>query len=244
MASYNGAAYIREQIDSILCQLSAEDELLISDDGSDDGTPEIVLSYHDPRIRLIFNNPENKGVTHNFENALSAAWGDYIFLSDQDDVWLPGKIAEMTACLQENHCQCVTCNCSMTDAQLHELKNPYFDWGIRGRRSFLANLIHNSWQGCCMAFDRQVLELALPFPKGLVVHDSWIGLLAQLKYRCGWLADRSLVMFRRHEDTVTFAGRKSTLSLAFKIRYRLHLLWHVLIRTVGRMKTENKHFNR
>lgn len=86
MACYNGQKYIRQQIDSILSQLKENDELIISDDGSKDLTCEIVLSYHDPRIKLLHNTKEH-GFIGNFENALRCAKGDIIFLSDQDDVW-------------------------------------------------------------------------------------------------------------------------------------------------------------
>ena len=94
MATYNGQKYLREQIESILCQLSANDELVISDDHSTDSTVDIIRSYGDSRIKM-YANELTKGVTHNFENALNKSKGDIIFLADQDDVWLPNKISKM-----------------------------------------------------------------------------------------------------------------------------------------------------
>ena len=91
MASYNGEKYIKEQIDSILKQLSDEDELVISDDGSTDNTLSVIQSIHDKRIKLIHNQGEH-GYSRNFENALKNSKGDYIFLSDQDDVWKDNKV--------------------------------------------------------------------------------------------------------------------------------------------------------
>ena len=91
MATYNGSRYIKEQIDSILSQLSALDELIISDDHSTDSTYKIIKSYNDNRIKFYLNELE-KGVTHNFENALLHSKGDTIFLADQDDVWNKEKI--------------------------------------------------------------------------------------------------------------------------------------------------------
>lgn len=93
MATYNGEKYIKEQIDSILKQLGSDDELVISDDGSSDGTIDIILGYHDPRIHLYkgsFHSP-----AFNFENALKNATGDFIFLSDQDDIWYDNKVPEI-----------------------------------------------------------------------------------------------------------------------------------------------------
>lgn len=94
LASYNGQNFIKEQIESILSQLSAIDELIVSDDISSDSTLDIVNSFKDDRIKILsgikFASP-----IRNFENALKYATGDVIFLSDQDDVWLPNKVRVM-----------------------------------------------------------------------------------------------------------------------------------------------------
>lgn len=105
MATYNGAKYIREQVDSILNQefrvnKDVELELIVSDDGSTDDTLKILESYHDPRIR-IFHHRNGKKYKYlnatrackcNFENAMGKAKGDYIFLTDQDDLWYAWKV--------------------------------------------------------------------------------------------------------------------------------------------------------
>ena len=91
IATYNGEKYILEQILSILPQLKENDEIIVSDDSSTDTTLEIIKNINDKRIQ-IFKNTGNHGVNSNFDNALKRAHGEYIFLSDQDDVWLPGKV--------------------------------------------------------------------------------------------------------------------------------------------------------
>ena len=91
LATYNGSKYIKGQIESILPQLSPEDELIVSDDASTDETSNTVLSINDNRIRLVTNESVH-GITGNFENAINLAKGDYVFLSDQDDKWLPNKV--------------------------------------------------------------------------------------------------------------------------------------------------------
>ena len=109
MATYNGGKHIREQIESILPQLSLNDEIIISDDGSNDETVKIINSFNDKRIKLFFNqrkkefNSRHALVTSNFENALKNAQGDIIFLSDQDDVWRDDKVKIYVDSLKDYH---------------------------------------------------------------------------------------------------------------------------------------------
>ena len=133
MATYNGECFLKEQIDSILPQLSQEDELIISDDGSTDRTLEIIASYKDERIK-VFNHEKtgNKYYptlkvcysTSNFENALNQAKGDYIFLSDQDDVWEKNKINESLELLKKY--DYVIHNLSLIDENGNVLKEKYY----------------------------------------------------------------------------------------------------------------------
>jgi hypothetical protein len=92
IATYNGEKYIKEQILSILAQLSTKDEIIISDDGSTDHTITKILEISSPIIKIVYNQNEH-GYTANFENALKNAKGNFIFLSDQDDIWEPNKVA-------------------------------------------------------------------------------------------------------------------------------------------------------
>src|ERR1700722_16776290 len=91
MATYNGERHIYKQVKSILDQISPQDEVIVSDDYSIDGTIDILKSFNDARIK-IFTNEHKKGPVGNFENALSKASGDIIFLADQDDEWFSNKI--------------------------------------------------------------------------------------------------------------------------------------------------------
>ena len=102
MISYQGAKYIEEQLDTILVTLGEEDEVIVSDDGSTDGTREILLEYQkkDARVHMI-DGPKN-GVKANVENALRACEGAYIFLADQDDVWMPEKVERVMAAFECN----------------------------------------------------------------------------------------------------------------------------------------------
>ena len=105
MATYNGEKFIKKQLDSILCQLDMQDEIIISDDGSTDNTLNIIKSYNDNRIK-IFEGPHN-GVKQNFANAISKSQGEYIFLSDQDDIWVKNKVTIILEIFEKEKCACV-----------------------------------------------------------------------------------------------------------------------------------------
>src|SRR4051812_17962871 len=93
MATYNGARYVAEQLDSILQQTYSLIEIVVVDDGSKDETVEIIKEYQaqHPCIRL-YQNEINIGVNKTFEKAISYCSGEYIALSDQDDIWMPEKV--------------------------------------------------------------------------------------------------------------------------------------------------------
>jgi len=225
MATYNGEKYIKEQLDSILCQLSELDEIIISDDGSTDKTIEIIKMYHDPRIKL-YTNTNRKGVVGNFENALSKAHGDFIFLADQDDVWMPNKVDTMLMAL-ENVDLCV-CDCELIDSY-GEIIYPSFFRLNHSKKGFLRNLLKNSYLGCCMAFKRDFLKYILPFPSNIAMHDIWIGLCVELWGESVFLKDK-LVKYRRHSNNASPTGEKSNFSILYKTMYRFNFLFQLFKR--------------
>ena len=110
LAAYKGEQYISEQIDSILSQLGENDELIISDDYPGGKTREIVLGYQSKDKRIRYIEGEGKGVVKNFENALRVCTGDVIFLSDQDDVWMPDKVELVMKEISNGADQLLFCN--------------------------------------------------------------------------------------------------------------------------------------
>lgn len=224
IATYNGARYIGEQLASILKQLSAEDEVVVSDDGSTDGTLDIVRSLNDRRIRIV-DGQRRHSPTLNFEWALRNAKGEYIFLADQDDVWLEGKV---TRCVEElQMCDCVVSDARVTDSLLNTTSESLFQL-MHVRRGRLSNLLwRNGYTGCCMAFKREVLSKALPFPTDIPMHDIWIGNVAAF---CGSLhfIDDRLLLFRRHDAAASCNGKRSTYSLWQKLSFRWHTLKNIV----------------
>lgn len=219
LAAYKGEQYIAEQLNSILCQLGENDEIIVSDDYPEGKTREVISEIHDKRIRYI--EGQGKGVVKNFENALNACTGDVIFLSDQDDVWMPDKAEKVLAEIQKG-AELVLHDAAVTDGALN-ITDPSF-FAVRGSNaSFAKNLIKNSFVGCCMAFTRKVMEESLPFPKELPMHDWWIALVALKKGYKTVLLPEALLKWRRHGDNVT--GGKT--SAAQKIKWRLKMLLSV-----------------
>ena len=224
IATYNGARYIGEQLASILKQLSAEDEVVVSDDGSTDGTLDIVRSFNDRRIRIV-DGPQRHSPTLNFEWALRNAKGEYIFLADQDDVWLEGKVRR---CVEElQMCDCVVSDARVTDSLLNTTSESFFQL-MHVRRGRLSNLLwRNGYTGCCMAFKREVLSKALPFPTDIPMHDIWIGNVAAFCGSLHFINDR-LLLFRRHDAAASCNGKRSTYSLWQKLSFRWHTLKNIV----------------
>lgn len=224
IATYNGARYIGEQLASILKQLSAEDEVVVSDDGSTDGTIDIVRSLNDRRIRIV-DGPRRHSPTLNFEWALRNAKGEYIFLADQDDVWLEGKV---TRCVEElQMCDCVVSDARVTDSLLNTTSESLFQL-MHVRRGRLSNLLwRNGYTGCCMAFKREVLSKALPFPTDIPMHDIWIGNVAAFCGSLHFINDR-LLLFRRHDAAASCNGKRSNYSLWQKLSFRWHTLKNIV----------------
>ena len=219
MAAYNGMPYICEQIASILPQLREGDELVISDDGSTDGTREAVeaLAKEDPRIRLI--DGPHEGVIRNFEEALKAARGDVLFLCDQDDIWYPDKVESVLRKFRQTDAVLVLHDARLTDGELNETAPSYF--AAHGTKSGYANnWLKNSFVGCHMAFRRELLALALPFPADLPMHDQWLGLLAEKRGGVGRIA-RPLSDYRRHGGTVTSVEKHGSVANMIKHRWNI-----------------------
>lgn len=198
IATYNGDKFIKEQLNSILCQLDEFDEVIISDDGSTDNTINIIKSFKDKRIKIL--NGEHKGVKKNFENAIKNCKGKYIFLSDQDDIWMPNKL---DVCLSEleNGNLMILHDCYITDEKLNVLHDSFFEYR-HSKPGLLRNIIKNSYIGCCMAINCNVKKYILPIPNNVEMHDQWIGIQCE-KYGNVKFIDDKLIMYRRHLNNVS-----------------------------------------
>lgn len=228
VATYNGEKYVAEQLRSILPQLGKDDEVVVSDDGSTDRTLQIIDDLRDPRIRVLHSTA--RYFKWNFHNALLAAKGDVIFLSDQDDVWLPDKVQKCLQALQE--ADMVVHDSRVVDDDLRELYPSFFRFYGSGP-GLLKNALNNTYFGSCMAFKRQILEAALPFPEtNEIGHDIWLGLVAEMTGKVRFL-EEPLLLYRRHDLARTNLGqpllKRSKRRLLTKVWSRVVVLRHVAL---------------
>ena len=210
LCTYNGERYIRQQLDSILSQSLPVDEIVIFDDKSDDETFCVLKQYglKNSQIRL-FQNEENIGYKKNFERALLACQGDYIFFSDQDDIWDLYKVEKAVDYLKRTKMMGAFTNALLIDGQnnrighsLFSIKklNLYIDNGVLPESLFpLLCLKGNFVTGATLVITKEAKELVLPFKiSKFLVHDQWIALKLASISKLGYL-NETLISYRIHD---------------------------------------------
>lgn len=208
MATYNGAKYILEQLQSFTDQSRQPDELIITDDCSTDETEAIILEFAKtaPFKVKFFRNEKNLGYCGNFNAALTKTTGDLVFLSDQDDVWLPEKVEHIVGVAERNPEALVVMNdAALTDGDLNEVGLTKIGQ-IRSAGISMDGFV----MGCCCLVRRELLDLCLPIPVGIKGHDNWLVLFADgLKAR---IIDGSVLQYyRRHETNESqFIANRTT----------------------------------
>lgn len=210
LATYNGSKYLEGQLDSILAQTHQEFRVLVSDDGSTDATLAILARY-EPRFggRLVMvpNPSPGRGVARNFENLMAASLRDglaqWAAFSDQDDVWLPEKMAaslqEMRRIEGEDGMPClVHSDLTVVDENLKVLSPSFAQYQLMNpvACSPLSLLSVNQVTGCTMMVNRALLAMALPLPDEAILHDWWCGLISGSGRRA--FMAKPLILYRQH----------------------------------------------
>lgn len=220
--SYNGEKFLREQLDSILAQSYPVKEIIIVDDASTDGTPEILKNYAGQYSSVIkfFANETNLGVTRSFEKAISLCNGEVIFFCDQDDCWNKNKVAEIVNFFIDNQNMLATfSNAELIDEHSNrkgetlwdmlffKTPSPVNDFNVFDYMLLYRNII----TGAGLAIRKEALPFILPFPDtASVLHDEWIGLKLGSINRIG-LLDKCLFNYRIHQQQYTQAiSQKNT----------------------------------
>ena len=208
MATYNGAEFVAEQLASILAQLGPEDEIVIVDDASKDETVARIREFDDPRIHLVVS-AANQGYVRTFEQAVRASRGAAVFLADQDDVWIEGRLDAMLAGLATH--AVVASNFDVLgggDRPSIPLLRA-IDSG-RHRANLWGILVgYRAYYGCGMAFRREVVGSLVPVPAYLhESHDLWLAILGNTAGSIRHLEAPTLLR-RLHEDNATPRGWRS-----------------------------------
>jgi len=229
MATYNGANYLKEQLDSIYNQTYKNIEVIVTDDCSTDGTVEILEQYVQTHGLKYYVNEKNLGFVKNFEKAISLCEGEYIALADQDDVWLPEKLKTLMAKIGSKlmiHSDCFIINAKgeiVTSSWKKE----------NGYMVSVENLLFkNVVTGCTVLMHRNLLDSACPFPRGLKHHDWWLALCAatrnSLKY-----TDECLIQYREHVAQETGRGDETPILRRVYRNVKNRYLNRDFYRTVG-----------
>ncbi len=233
MAVYNGSAYLEPQMDSILSQLRSVDEVVVVDDASQDSSGDILHNYSDTRIRIYRNN-RNLGVLASFEKAMRLANGDLILLSDQDDIWLAGKITKLLEAFSQNpQITLVASDAQIIDGNGVLVADSFFAQRGRFMAGIVPNLIKNKYLGCTLAFKSTMLDQFLPIPKNVPMHDMWFGLINNI-YGETLYIDQPLIAYRRHGKNLS---PSSGTSVVQKLVWRWHLIRCLLPHLLHSLKT-------
>jgi len=221
MCTYNGARWLGEQLASLATQQRPPDELVVCDDRSGDSTVEIVRAFASSAtfpVRLIVNET-NLGPAANFGKAMSLCGGDVIFFSDQDDVWLPDKIARMTALIETApEVGAVLGDAELVDDTLRPLPGSLWDAipftpaeqaAVRSGKAAQVLVKKNVATGATMAFRAEYRKLALPVPHiERCMHDAWVALLVSAVAEIALLPE-PVIRYRLHAGNRVGTRRRS-----------------------------------
>jgi glycosyltransferase involved in cell wall biosynthesis len=219
IATYNGEEFILNQLQSILSQIKPNDEIIISDDGSVDSTLKIIEEIADNRIK-VFKNKNRNGPIGNFENALKNSSGEVIFLSDQDDEWLSGKLESHLNMHKEY--DLVISDAIIVNNSNNITKSSYF-LERNSRSGILHNLKKNCYIGCCMSFNRKILNYSIPFPSKIHMHDWWIGIVAEA-FGNVYFLNEPFLKYRRHTNNASPNLGESNYSVLKRIQNRINII--------------------
>lgn len=233
MPVYNGEKYLKEQIDSFLRQTYTEWELLIRNDGSKDNSQLIIEDYckkYPDKIRFIDKPKENLGLVGSLNVLLRQASGEYIMLSDQDDVWLPEKVElslnEIKRIEKDNKPAMVCTDAICVDENMKVISESFFESqkfisGIMGDKEKMMAL--NEVQGCTIIINKSALSYIYPLPSFMKIHDMWISLICAHYGSVSYLHKKTL-LYRQHGGNTLGSVNVNGIYYIHRIKYIPYLL--------------------
>jgi glycosyltransferase involved in cell wall biosynthesis len=231
VATYNGATYLRQQLESIVQQTYKPSQIIIVDDDSLDDTLQVANNFaaHHPEV-MVVQNETRLGYIKNFEKGMLIATASYVALSDQDDIWMPHKLETLLAnigdqMLAYSDSELIDANGQLLNQKMSSIKN---------QLAYHTPIMYaiGAWApGHAMLFKKELVDKAAPFP-ALVTHDFWLGFVATCYSRVVYV-NEPLVHYRQHTQNAigadTTKNKTASLSMAQKkqkVRARMQLLYN------------------
>ena len=228
MCTYNGEKYIKQQLDSLIQQTKLPNEIIVFDDCSNDNTVNIIKDYKKKysQIDWIINeNKKNNGWKINFHEAINKTTGDYIFLCDQDDIWMSDKIERMIEIMQKNEeIELLTCNPIVKYEKNGKEKYGFNNNGKIEKVTKNNFLTHTAFPGCTFCFKKSMIKEFNDVWQSNFPHDAILWKIAYLKetlYQYNYYG----IIWRRHESNATNKMKKTFSSENVKIHFDVVLLY-------------------
>ena len=215
LATYNGAKYIREQLDSLFQQSYDDFHLYVRDDGSTDNTLDIIKEYCQEfpgRITVLDDSQKHKGAAKSFMQMLEEIDSNYYMFCDQDDIWLPNKIEKTFTRMKEVEGPfptLVATDLKVVDEQLNPIKNSFnADLKIDVFRKHPELIcVRHVVTGCTMMFNRAAKEASLPMSPRATMHDEWVALCVHFKNGIISILDDATILYRQHTKNTLGANQ-------------------------------------
>lgn len=235
LCTFNGEKYLHEQLDSLVNQTRQPNELVVCDDDSSDSTKTILENFAlgaPFSVRIFYNNPRI-GVVRNFERAIALCNGNYVAFCDQDDVWMRDKLQllcdEMSnteskyginlPILVHTDLQVVSADLEIIHSSFMKMKhifNPTFN-------SLNTLLVQNFVTGCTVLINRSLLNIAMPIPRNVIMHDWWFAQIAACTGKIVYI-DHATIQYRQHLNNVVGATSLYTANNIRKALSSNHLM--------------------
>jgi len=229
MATYNGGYFIKEQIDSILCQIYTDWKLFIKDDGSSDNTLNIIEEYalKYPQKITLFRSKEHLGAAKNFMFLLEHVSADYYMFSDQDDIWMSDKVSESVKYIENIECICkkrpilIHSDLEVVDVDKNTIYPSFYK--ANGLYSILQNPDYlkcvNYTTGCTFIFNNETRNICVPMPSYSIMHDYWIAMCVYKNDGIISFVDSPTIKYRQHGNNVVgYKGSLSFIDRLFNIK--------------------------
>ena len=224
LATYNGAKYIREQLDSLFQQSCGDFHLYVRDDGSTDDTLKIIEEYrqkYSDRVTVLEDSQKHKGAARSFMTLLQEVDSDYYMFCDQDDIWLPNKVELTLARMKEIEGTTgnaagtapvvVATDLKVVDEQLTPIKDSFnadLKIDVFRKHSELICVRHVV-TGCTMMFNRAAKEASLPISPRATMHDEWVALCVHFNGGIISILDEATMLYRQHTSNTLGANQAS-----------------------------------